>query len=154
VPALPVQRLTASQLIELNRAVATEYCPYVQRQGTPSLSVRHMSDKRMTDSTLQVLHALLADPTRERYGLELSKSSGMAHGTMYGILVRLEDWGWLENRLDYVADRATPPRRYYRLTSDGAERARAAVEQAEHRATRGRRQRRLSPLGKKAGYSP
>jgi hypothetical protein len=25
----------------------------------------------MTDSTLQVLHALLADPTRERYGLEL-----------------------------------------------------------------------------------
>jgi hypothetical protein len=52
-----------------------------------------MSDKRRTDSTLQVLHALLADPTRERYGLELSKSSGIAHGTMYGILVRLEDWG-------------------------------------------------------------
>src|SRR4051794_19834575 len=72
---------------------------------------------------------------------------------MYGILVRLEDWGWLENRLDYVADRTTPPRRYYRLTSDGAERARAAVEQAEHRAIRGRRQRRLSPFGKKAGYS-
>ena len=55
----------------------------------------------MTDSTLQVLDALLADPTRERYGLELSKSSGIAHGTMYGILVRLEDWGWLENRLEY-----------------------------------------------------
>ena len=106
----------------------------------------------MTDSTLQVLHALLADPTREHYGLELSKSSGIAHGTMYGILVRLEDWGWLENRLDYVADRATHPRRYYRLTSDGAVRAREAVEQAERRAVRGRR--RGSPLlGKKAGYA-
>ncbi len=78
-------------------------------------------------------------------------SSGIAHGTMYGILVRLEDWAWLENRLDYVADRATHPRRYYRLTSDGAERARAAVEQAEQRAARGRRS--SPPLGKKAGYA-
>jgi PadR family transcriptional regulator, regulatory protein PadR len=111
-----------------------------------------MSDKRRTDSTLQVLHALLADPTRERYGLELSKSSGIAHGTMYGILVRLEGWGWLENRLDYLPDRATPPRRYYRLTSVGAERAREAVEQAGQRATWKRR--RGSPLlGKKARYS-
>jgi PadR family transcriptional regulator, regulatory protein PadR len=111
-----------------------------------------MSDKRMTDSTLQVLHALLADPTRERYGLELSKNSGIAHGTMYGILVRLEDWGWLKNRLDYLPDRATPPRRYYRLTSDGVERARAAVEQAEQRAISGR-QRSSPSLGKKAGYA-
>jgi hypothetical protein len=93
----------------------------------------------MTNSTLQVLqvlqvlHALLADPTREKYGLELSKNSGIAHGTMYGILARLEDWGWLDNRLDYYADRATPPRRYYRLTSDGTEQARAAVEQADQR---------------------
>lgn len=82
----------------------------------------------MTSSTLQVLHALLADPTREKYGLELSKNSGIAHGTIYGILARLEDWGWLDNRLDYYPDRATPPRRYYRLTSDGTERARAAVD--------------------------
>ncbi len=106
----------------------------------------------MTDSTLQVLDALLADPTRERYGLELSKSSGIAHGTMYGILVRLEDWGWLENRLEYPLESATPPRRYYRLTSDGAQRAREAIEQAEQRAARGRR-RDLPLLGKKAGHS-
>jgi PadR family transcriptional regulator len=106
----------------------------------------------MTDSTLQVLHALLADPGRERYGLELSKSFGIAHGTMYGILVRLEDWGWLENRLEYSPGRATPPRRYYRLTSDGAERAREAIAQAGRRAVSWRRLG--SPLlGKKAGYS-
>jgi DNA-binding PadR family transcriptional regulator len=110
-----------------------------------------MSDKRMTDSTLRVLQALLADPSQERYGLELSKSSGIAHGTMYGILVRLEDWGWLENRLDYSADRATPPRRYYRLTREGAQRAAAAVDQATRRAVRGRRRSPL--LGEEAGYA-
>ena len=105
----------------------------------------------MTDSTLQVLHALLADPARERYGLELSKSSGIAHGTMYGILVRLEDWGWLENRLDYLPDRATPPRRYYRLTSDGAD----GHEQPSNRPSNARPWAATgSPLlGKKAGYA-
>jgi PadR family transcriptional regulator, regulatory protein PadR len=46
---------------------------------------------------------------------------------MYGILVRLEQWGWLANRLEHASDRATPPRRYYRLTEEGAEQARAAL---------------------------
>lgn len=105
----------------------------------------------MTGSTLRVLQVLLTDPTRERYGLELSKSSGIAHGTMYGILVRLEDWGWLENRLEHSPDRATPPRRYYRLTRDGAQRAQAAVDAAARRAAQGRR--RPSPLGPEAGYT-
>ena len=96
----------------------------------------------MTASTRRVLEALLADPSRERYGLELSKSAGIAHGTMYGILVRLEDWGWLENRLEYSTGRAAPPRRYYRLTSHGAQRAHAALQEVDARASRGAR----SPL--------
>jgi hypothetical protein len=33
LPELPIQGLTDSQLIELNRAVATEYCPDVLGQG-------------------------------------------------------------------------------------------------------------------------
>ena len=63
----------------------------------------------MTDATRQVLQALLTDPARERYGIELSKDAGIAQDMMYGILVRLEDWGWVKNRLEYSADRATPP---------------------------------------------
>jgi hypothetical protein len=59
----------------------------------------------MTGSTVRVLQALLADPGRERYGLELGRSAGIAHGTMYGILVRLGSWGWLENRLEYATIR-------------------------------------------------
>jgi hypothetical protein len=37
-----------------------------------------------------------------------STLKGVAHGTMYGILVRFEDRGWLKNPLDFPADRATP----------------------------------------------
>lgn len=85
----------------------------------------------MTEPTKQVLHALLLDPTREYYGLELSKASGISHGTMYGILVRLEGWGWLTDRLEHAIDRATPPRRYYRLTEEGAEAAPHALARAE-----------------------
>lgn len=85
----------------------------------------------MTEPTRQVLHALLVDPTREYYGLELSKTSGISHGTMYGILVRLESWGWLTNRLEHATDRATPPRRYYRLTEEGAQAAPRALARAE-----------------------
>ena len=102
----------------------------------------------MTAPTRRVLEALLADPARERYGLELSKDAGIAHGTMYGILVRLEDWGWLENRLEYSADRAAPPRRYYRLTRDGAQRAAAAIDTAARHPARARRGTlRASELG-------
>jgi hypothetical protein len=35
-----------------------------------------------------------------------STLKGVAHGTMYGILVRFEDRGWLKNPLDFPADSA------------------------------------------------
>lgn len=87
----------------------------------------------MTGTTRRVLEILLADPNQERYGLELSKQAGIAHGTMYGILLRLEDWGWLQNRLVYESGLAAPPRRYYRLTDRGAQQARATLDAASRR---------------------
>lgn len=85
----------------------------------------------MTKPTRKVLEALLACPERERYGLDLSKQAAVAHGTLYGILERLEGWGWLESRVVYPPNRARPPRRYYRLTRDGAARAHAALAHAD-----------------------
>jgi DNA-binding PadR family transcriptional regulator len=103
-----------------------------------------MSDKRMTKPTRNVLETLLAHPEQERYGLDLSRQAGIAHGTLYGILERLEGWGWLESRLEYPPDRAAPPRRYYRLTRDGAARAHAALAHAD------RPRRFLGPTAAKA----
>lgn len=87
----------------------------------------------MTEPTRKVLTALLDDPTRERYGLDLSKQATVAPGTMYGVLDRLAGWEWVESRIVYPADLAAPPRRYYRLTRDGAARAQAALAHADHR---------------------
>jgi DNA-binding PadR family transcriptional regulator len=65
-----------------------------------------------------VLLALLDDPARERHGLELSRAAGLMTGTIYPVLSRLEELGWVQSRWD-----TTQGRRLYRLTPDGAEQA-------------------------------
>src|SRR5690349_6842340 len=94
-----------------------------------------MGALRMTTPRLLVLRALLDDPGRERYGLELAGESGLEPGTIYPILVAFEGTGWLTSReeeLDvHVAGR--PRRRYYRLTAEGATAARDAVQSARQR---------------------
>ena len=50
----------------------------------------------MTVQTQLVLRALLDEPDAEHYGFELSKTTGLKDGTMYPMLARLEDAGWIE----------------------------------------------------------
>jgi PadR family transcriptional regulator, regulatory protein PadR len=84
---------------------------------------------RMTVQVLLVLQALLRDPGRELYGLELSQETGLLPGTAYPILLRLEDEGWVTSRWEDIDPRAEkrPARRYYRLTATGAVQASAAM---------------------------
>jgi PadR family transcriptional regulator PadR len=87
----------------------------------------------MTLPTQLVLRALLEQPTRELYGLELCALAGLASGTIHPILARLEGIGWLESRWETDVDphqAGRPRRRYYRLTPDGAARARNALARA------------------------
>jgi PadR family transcriptional regulator PadR len=86
----------------------------------------------MTLQTQLVLRALLEDPTHERYGLELSVASGLPSGTIHPILARLEKLGWLESHWEDVdpVREGRPRRRYYRLSPDGAEQARTALDTA------------------------
>jgi len=83
----------------------------------------------MTLPTQLVLRALLADPTQEMYGLEIGEAAELVSGTVHPILARLEGCGWLESRWEEVDPKreGRPRRRYYRLTPDGAELARAAL---------------------------
>ena len=87
---------------------------------------------RLTVQVLLVLQALLREPRRELYGLELSEETGLLPGTAYPILLRLEGEGWLTSRWEDVDPRAEkrPARRYYRLTAGGAVQASAAVASA------------------------
>ena len=49
---------------------------------------------RLTVQVQLVVQALLRDPAREMYGLELSEETGLQPGTAYPILLRLEHEGW------------------------------------------------------------
>lgn len=98
---------------------------------------------RMTLQTQLVLRALLEEPAQERYGLELCDVTGLPSGTIYPILARLEQVEWVESSwedptIHEAAGR--PRRRFYRLTTDGAEQARDAL-------ARVRRPRRRPELG-------
>src|SRR4051812_35863329 len=88
-----------------------------------------VSEPRMTIPTQLVLQALLADPDRELYGVEMGELAGLRSGTVHPILARLEGVGWLQSRWEDIDPRAEgrPPRRYYRLTGEGARAAPAAL---------------------------
>lgn len=86
----------------------------------------------MTLQTQAVLHALLADPTKELYGMELAERTGLFPGTTYPILARLQQAGWVRDRWENIDPKLEqrPRRRYYRLTEDGAAAARQALNEA------------------------
>jgi DNA-binding PadR family transcriptional regulator len=84
---------------------------------------------RITIAVVKVLTALLAEPNEFRYGLELMSATGLPSGTLYPLLHRMQDAGWVTaewERLDPVAA-GRPARRYYRLTAEGIQRSRQAV---------------------------
>ena len=87
---------------------------------------------RMTLATQLVLRAMLAEPAREMYGLQICHDAGLPSGTIHPILARLERLGWAESRWEEAdpQEEGRPRRRYYRLNEDGAERARVALAQA------------------------
>jgi DNA-binding PadR family transcriptional regulator len=83
----------------------------------------------MTWHVQAVIRAFLERPSQKMYGLEISNQAGLASGTIHPILARLERIGWLESEWEDSDPRQTgrPRRRYYRLSPDGAEKARQAL---------------------------
>jgi PadR family transcriptional regulator, regulatory protein PadR len=90
------------------------------------------SGPRMTLPTQLVLRALLAEPTREMYGLQICGEAGLPSGTIHPILARLEKLGSVESRWEDIDahQEGRPRRRYYKMSEDGAELARIALAQA------------------------
>ena len=92
---------------------------------------------KMTGPLERVLRVFLADVSAPRYGYDLMKVARLPSGTLYPMLARLEDEGlvatqWEERREDAAG---RPPRRYYRLTGEGARVARLELAQAAARNT-------------------
>lgn len=81
---------------------------------------------RMSRQTVRLLEALLSPATSWHYGYDLSRGTGLKSGTLYPILMRLTERGWLEARWD-SAEPGRPPRHLYRLTGAGVKAAREQV---------------------------
>ncbi|HEX6057388.1 MAG TPA: PadR family transcriptional regulator [Gemmatimonadaceae bacterium] len=82
---------------------------------------------RLTRPTALVLWSLSRGT---RHGFDILDATGLASGTVYPILRRLEDAGLVRSRWEPVQrarDEGRPPRRYYELTGAGAEVAREAI---------------------------
>lgn len=83
---------------------------------------------RITGPTLKVLGEFFNRPAERLSGVEISRSTGLASGTLYPILFRLEDAGWLYSEWEGVAASQVkrPRRRFYRMTALGEVGARAS----------------------------
>jgi DNA-binding PadR family transcriptional regulator len=78
--------------------------------------------------TVRVLTQLLMRRNIWHYGYALARETGLPSGTLYPILIRLAEQGWLETKWTEPDRPGLPPRHTYRLTSAGA---RAASERIE-----------------------
>lgn len=86
-----------------------------------------MAGVRMTQVTALVLHAI---GSGHRYGFDLMDATGLASGTVYPALRRLEEARLLRGRWEEApaAHRGgRPQRRFYELTKAGEVAAREAV---------------------------
>lgn len=95
---------------------------------------------RLSPQTLLVLDTFLEESTEWRYGYEISRATGLKSGTLYPILMRMEERRLLETKWE-SGEPGRPPRHMYRLTPEGMQFAR-----------RNRAARELGPLGS-AAYS-
>jgi PadR family transcriptional regulator PadR len=82
---------------------------------------------RISGPTLAVLTLLVGRATNWHYGYDLSKVTGLKSGTLYPILTRLHDGGWLETQWQEATEPGRPPRHLYRLTPSGLTEAKKAL---------------------------
>lgn len=82
--------------------------------------------------TILVLHALARG---FRYGFDIMEETGLSSGTIYPSLDRLEGLAYARSEWEdarVAQEEKRPPRRYYRITPDGARALQEALER--HRA--------------------
>lgn len=85
---------------------------------------------RLSAQTVVVLEELLRAPAQQRYGYDLMKATALSAGTLYPILARLHDYGWLVAEWDAAGEAGRPPRHHYRLTPGGRAGAKDMIARA------------------------
>lgn len=91
------------------------------------------SDVRLTHQTLKVLRAFTSQPTRPLAGSDIMKEKRIWSGTLYPILGRLEEAGWLRSEWEATDPReeGRPRKRFYWITALGQQKANEAFAELE-----------------------
>jgi PadR family transcriptional regulator PadR len=84
---------------------------------------------RITTQTIKVLAALMSSKETEMSGAEIGRQTELSSGTLYPILLRLEEAGWLKSHWETEDphELGRPRRRFYQVTGAGMRKARAAL---------------------------
>jgi PadR family transcriptional regulator PadR len=117
--------------------MATQVAPYVCGANSPMYVVRigSMQDLDITPRVATVLKIFLEDPDQPRYGFELMKLTGMASGSLYPVLAKLEGAGWLAKGKEDIDPRAAgrPARTNYTIVGAAVSAARIQLAELSER---------------------
>lgn len=86
---------------------------------------------RLSHPTLKVLRLLVDNPRNHPSGAEISRETGVGSGTLYPMLGRLEEAGWLASEWESIdpTEAGRPRKRFYWLTAAGSMNAQAALDE-------------------------
>ena len=85
---------------------------------------------RLSSAGLKVLRFFMNDIKAARSGAEIHLATNVGSGTLYPLLMRLEEAGWLSSEWEDVdaSEVGRPRRRNYTITGEGQRAAREALE--------------------------
>jgi len=87
--------------------------------------------RKPSQPALRLLAAFMERPRAWRYGYDLARELELKSGTLYPLLIRLSDQGFLESDWKPSDSRGNPPRHMYRLSPKGIAFARAQPVEIE-----------------------
>jgi DNA-binding PadR family transcriptional regulator len=90
-------------------------------------------EPRLSAQTLKVLASVMSASQEGLSGAQIGRDSRLASGTLYPILLRLEQAKWLESRWEDgdPSILGRPRRRFYKVTALGARKAKAVHQELE-----------------------
>jgi len=90
-----------------------------------------ISEPRLTTQTLKVLGLMMTGASGELSGAEIGRATGLLSGTLYPLLLRLEQAGWLESRWESETphELRRPRRRLYKMTGLGIRKSKSAFRE-------------------------
>lgn len=87
--------------------------------------------RRASRQTVGVMVAIARRDGSWAYGYDIARETGLKSGSLYPILARLAELGWLAATWETVAIPGRPARHLYRLTPAGTAALREAASQTD-----------------------